>query len=350
MKHFTASEFGDSRLRGNLGFLCIALLSILFSSTAFAQPVRTQIINLQAGWNAVFLEVESSDRNPSTLFADTPVDIAGTWFEPGPFAQFVNEPDANLMRELGWGVWYSPERDDSFLSTLRSIYAQRGYLLHAVSPGVLTLEGTVSAEPVIWAANSFNLVGFTLDPTAPPTFAEFFSPSKAHRDLNIYRMADGNWQKVQDPAATGMRSGEAFWIYCDGGSSYQGPLEVRPSNSSGLMLAESPFDITLINHADHPISVEVSHQPPAGGGLSLSFVILAYKEGGKSSESVAVPLGEDGWTQAIPPLEAGASIRIPLALNLAAMTQAEQSTFLQVRTDLGTVTWLPINGTREDLP
>jgi hypothetical protein len=78
-----------------------------------------------------------------------------------------------------------------------------------------------------WLPNSFNLVGFHLDPADPPTFGSFFDPSPAHRNQAIYRLnQSGVWEFINDPAKTGMRSGEAYWVYCEGASKFGGPLGV----------------------------------------------------------------------------------------------------------------------------
>jgi hypothetical protein len=73
---------------------------------------------LEAGWNAVFLEVAPVDSVPATVFADTPIDIAASHYGSPSSAQFMTNPDADMLRETGWAAWYAPSRDDSFLTSL----------------------------------------------------------------------------------------------------------------------------------------------------------------------------------------------------------------------------------------
>ena len=45
-------------------------------------PFRTQTIQLEAGWNAVYLEIEPRKGEPSALFAGTPIEIAAAYMRP----------------------------------------------------------------------------------------------------------------------------------------------------------------------------------------------------------------------------------------------------------------------------
>ncbi len=121
-----------------------------------------------------------------------------------------------MINTMGWVTWYAPTREDSFLSKLDVIYGNSAYLIHAKSACSVSIDGSVICQPVAWRANGYNLVGFSLDALAPPTFAQFFGGSKAHKDSAVYRLTEGVWKKVIDPSNTAMKSGEAFWIYSEG--------------------------------------------------------------------------------------------------------------------------------------
>ena len=71
--------------------------------SASADHVRIQTIQLEAGWNAVHLAVEPSERAPDVLFADTGVDIVATYDTVGTFGQFSTDPAVDMLRQLGWG-------------------------------------------------------------------------------------------------------------------------------------------------------------------------------------------------------------------------------------------------------
>jgi hypothetical protein len=83
--------------------------------------------------------------------------------------------------------------------------------------------------------DSFNLVGFQVDPAAPPSFGAHLAPSPAHVGQAVYRLApSGAWQPVASHFSTLVESGKAYWIYTEGASTYQGPLEVDTGAFDGL--------------------------------------------------------------------------------------------------------------------
>jgi hypothetical protein len=55
------------------------------------------------------------------------------------------------------------------------------------------------------------------------------------------------------------------------------------------------------------------------------------------------------WRQALPPLEVSGSVAMPFERRAAAMSRPRQTSLLKVTTDLGTETWIPVVGFREDL-
>ena len=152
-----------------------------------------------------------------------------------------------------------------------------------------------------------------------------------------------------DPDAETLRSGEAFWIYCDGGSQYQGPLRVETPSRLGLILQAEPGDLILRNATDHPLIPIVEQVTGDRSRLPLSLVIQSVGDETTPRRSIAAPQSEDGWQQLLPPLEAGAAIRVPLEARLEDMVSPRQSCLLKVSTDLGTEIWVPVHGVRRDL-
>ncbi len=318
-------------------------------STDQTGPTRTQVIAMQAGWNAVFLEVHPLDGDPTTVFGSLPVDIVASYFERSTVAQFVVNPDADLYRRAGWGVWYAAERPDAFLRTLHGVHGEQAYLIHARSAFTWRVTGLVTAPEVQWQADAFNLVGFSVDAQAAPTFAQFFAGSNAHSHNRLYRLTDGIWRRVLDPDAEAMRSGEAFWIYCAGASRYQGPLEVKTTTRRGVVLGSAADTVILRNRCNHPVTPTVAHVVAGLNPVPLSLVVQAYGDDFGQWRSVAVPQTEASWVQALPPLEAGQAIQVPLEARRQAMQAAVHRSLLRITTDLGTEVWVPVLAIREDL-
>ncbi len=310
---------------------------------------RTQQFSLRPGWNAIYLEVHPVDSDPANLFAHTPIDVAAAvQGRPTP-AQFVTQPSVDLFRREGWGVWYSGDRPDAFLGSLFAIHGQQAYLIHAKEAFSWTVAGLVVMEEVRWKPEAFNLVGFSLSETAPPTFEQFFRNSKAHAHNRIYRLVDGSWQRVSDPASESMRSGEAFWIYCDGVSTYQGPLRVQASGRRALYLAGASGELVLRNETSHPLEPTVEHLPVGGSQLPLSILIQGVQDPAAPLRQIATKKPAGTWRQNLPPLEADRAVRIPLVARVDEMVAHSQASLIRISTDLGTVTWVPVVGIREDL-
>ena len=146
-----------------------------------------------------------------------------------------------------------------------------------------------------------------------------------------------------------MRSGEAFWVYCDGASMYQGPLKVETTTRAGVVLGGSGDDITLRNETDHPVTPTLDHIVSGSNAVPIAIVIRVLGEEWAPVQSMAVPQSDGAWTQPLPSLEAGKSMRIPLTARLQDMRENQQNSLLKISTDLGTEVWLPVVGIRADI-
>jgi len=327
----------------------IGLLVCFFAGLGFLeQPVwgavlRTQSLDLIEGWNAVYLDVDLSDRDPNVLFAGSPVDRVAT-FDGATFTrQFTLNPEANLLKELGWGVWYASSRTDSFLSDLGSIYGKKAYLVHSTRDFSLSISGKATYVPFQWSPNAYNLVGFTLDALSPPTFLQFFEGSAAHEGQAIYRLKNGIWKRVENVASEPMRSGEAFWIYCDGASDYQGPLRVEEI-SQGLVVGRSGGSLVLHNAGKYPIEPTVCYI--ASDTMTLQLMIHVVGDPTDPYKQVEIPMGEGSWETVLPALESGSGIRVPFSMDTVQPEPIEA--LLCIKTDRGTETWLPVYGLQEN--
>ncbi len=329
--------------------LLLCCLGFLSPQGSVADHLRTQTLALQAGWNAVFFAVDPVESDPDALFSETTVDMVATYDQAISMGQFSSDPSADMLRQLGWGIWYSAHREDSFLTDLSVIHGNKAYLIHASADEILSVEGTVRILETQWKPSAFNLVGFTLDESAPPTFAQFFGASSAHKDQALYRLIDGVWTAVQLPSATPMKNGEAFWVYCNGFSIFEGPLMVETSTSAGVSLREGTEEVVLRNVTAHPVEPTIEHITSGSDYVPMAMVIEVIGESGESLDSIPVSMGDGSWIQNLPMLEAGAATRVPLQLRSDAATKATVKSLLCIKTDLGTETWVPVTGLREDL-
>lgn len=312
-------------------------------------PMREQLIEVRAGWNAVFLEVSPDPAEPGNVFAGTPFDLVASYHGRPTSTQFVTDPGADLFRQEGWGVWYAGDRPDAVLTTLFAVHGQRAYLIRSRVDYEWRVRGRVTVADILWRPDAFNLVGFSVNSSMPPTFAEFFAGSAAHRHNRLYRLVEGRWSRVTQPDAASMRSGEAFWVYCDGASAYQGPLAVETLTRRGVVVGAGSSDVVLRNQTTHPLHPTVRHLAADGDPVPLAIVVQLTGDPRAPLRRAPIPKPDGAWSQALPPMEAGTAIRVPLALRPAAMQTLAQASLLKIETDLGTETWVPIVGIREDL-
>ena len=252
------------------------VLSALFLGPLQAEVLREQTIQLRRGWNAVHLEVHPTDRKPAEVFRDVPVDIVARYFRVQSSVEFIADPSLESIQSEGWGVWYAPHRPDAFLSKLHSLRGNECYLIHATADHLWKVTGAVRYEPPRWRNASFNLVGFTVDESAPPSFGAFFAGTEGRIGTRIYRLQEGRWIKVLNPAQTLMRAGEAFWTYCDGRTDYQGPLALELPGSGVLDFGSRGQELSLTWRTTTPSQPSVQTVAPSGSNpvdrLSLRSV------------------------------------------------------------------------------
>ena len=354
MNRKTHHSYFLSRARDRSAPRCRAVfivVCLLFAGASglMADTLITQTISLQPGWNAVFLEVMPTNSTANAFLAGTPIDTVASHFDSPSFSQFATSPNAGMLSEMGWGIWYAPDRPDAFLGTLQRIQGNRAYLVHAAEAFVWRVTGTVEPPKVDWIPDAYNFVGFGVDAVAGPTFSQFFAGSAAHADLQIYRMVNGEWKKVTNPSATMMKAGEAFWIYCSRSSDYQGPIRVEVQEFTGLKVSGKAADLILRNETDHPVSPTIAHVAVDMPPVPLSIVVQVV---GNTDDPVQERTGDlnAGEVQAMPALEAGKSIRVPLIARMSEMSEIYHYSLLTITTDMGTVIRIPVYAIREDLP
>ena len=279
------------------------------------------------------------ENDPARVFAGLPVEIVSAFFPQSHPAAYIRNPGDAPWREEGWGVWYAPGRPDAALASLSAITGRQGYLILSTADATWRVYGRVALKPVRWQPDSYNFTGFCVDPESPPTFQEFFAPSRAHRGQRIYQLVDGAWTPVRNPESTAIRTGEAYWVYCAGGSDYQGPLQVRSAGSS-LDLGRFAPDgrIELLNHLAQPVRVQIAMHPVENA------LPLAYVSQELSQLRTSYPPMPDRLV--LPELEPGHSQLLRIAPRRDAMTAGSQTSLLRISNGEGTVIWLPVTAQR----
>lgn len=238
------------------------------SLTSYGATSRSQQIAVKAGWNAIYVEVDPANPAPASVFDPALVDVVACYFTPLTTARFAENPDEQSFNAPGWSVYYGATRTEAFLTSLHAIQGGNAYLVHALADGTLTVTGDAKYVRKSWVVDSFNLTGFPVVEGASITFARFFAGAGGKLGTRVYRLVGGSWQKIADLSTTAIRSGEAYWVYCEGGTAYQGPLDVRFKGSE-LSFGSQGHQITLeyANRLDAPITVTAAIE--SNDGLPL---------------------------------------------------------------------------------
>ena len=213
---------------------------------------QTQTIQLDPGWNAVWLHVEAQEADgrpssPDVVFAAHPdVDIVTRLLPAKRAVEFIADPTAT---SLGADIWLRWRRQSMVgQNTLGGMRGNSAYLIHNSSQLPLSIDilGKVAFHSYTWVPDSYNLFGVPLGATAAPapTFGEFFGASSSHPVTQIFKLSAGQWVAVTESER--MVQGAAYWVYCRGGSQFQGPVPfVFPNAGGRLDFGETRESATL---------------------------------------------------------------------------------------------------------
>jgi len=209
-----------------------------------------QVIPLVPGWNAVHLQVEPFPRSCDELFAGLPIESVRMWnprFNP---VQFIQDPATLVPESANWLTYLPPSHPRADQTTLFRVLGGQCYLIqlaNTASPTNWVVLGRPVSPRTEWITDSFNLAGFSVDAQSSPTFRDFFEPSPAHSGATFYRLrTDGHWEQVPLPNLTLMQNGQAYWLECQGRSTYQGPLEIGVEQAGGLDFGHVLEEQTLV--------------------------------------------------------------------------------------------------------
>lgn len=306
-------------------------LLLAASSAARATSEVTQVLQLQPGWNAIFLEVQPEPADVDSVFGGLPVASVWTWNPNFGAVDFIQNPDDGLSTEEGWLAWFPPNRPSHFLTNLFAVRANRAYLVKLLGDQPVTL--TVSGLPVVrsftWVPDSFNFVGFHVDPQNPPTFTDFLAPAPELAGQPIFRLeASGVWEPVQNPLSTPIRSGEAYWIFAEGPSTYTGPLvvdlEIGDTIEYARTLSQHVVEVTNLRSVNSLVRIE---KAGSGGGLPMAVRILD-----ETTSEISWPELPDTFDLTVPAEE---SLGIRLAPDRDRFSFDRHETVLEISDGLG---------------
>lgn len=300
-----------------------------------AASTRTQTVALQPGWNAVYLEVQPSASAPTNVFAGTPVQ-AVAWFRKGGLdSKYIRNPGDAPWRSEGWSVWYAPGQADAALTDLYDIRGGQAYLIRASAATTLNITGEARLTQLEWQPNNCTFTGLPVADTQGPTFQQFFAGSPAHSRHRIYRLENGVWRIVRNPATARAKAGEAYWIQTDGASRYQGPIQLNLPSSGDIDFSRTgdSFPLRIVNAAPTArtnVAIALS-----GGTVALGLVeaiqdsgALTYRRVNFTGGTVAASLPGERVLRLEP--------------DRVALTVPTNTTLLKLTDGNGFLQWIPV--------
>lgn len=282
-----------------------ALTALTPPEETIADAIVTQVFTLQAGWNAVYLGVEPINPSPlvnegttempawvhekstiEAVFADLAANgaLESVWAYNQPISHkdYIVDPGEGLWDEPGWERYVPAENvgadgvSRGFLTNLHTLHANTGYLVRLKDGASGTV--TVSGRPVPghhrWTRGAYNLAGFPVDPSQPPTVAAFTAGSAITEVRQL--SSDGIWSAALAAGAT-LDNGIAYLVYYDddpaASANYTAPLDILDAPSNGIAFHSGLFansaELAIRNLAAEAKDVQVSL--PAGAGSPVAL-------------------------------------------------------------------------------
>jgi hypothetical protein len=249
--------------------LRIVLLISLLNATSFRAAAQwvAHTINLEAGWNAVYLEVEPYPAQCDLQFQGLPIN--SVWSYDPRFAgpEFVQDPAELSVDNPAWRFYFPPDHPSAFATNLFILGAGKAYLISAAQNTVWNVVGRPVVTQQRWKPDGYNLTGFSVDAANPPTLASWFAGSSAHNPLEVWALgASDEWERIFSPSSTTLEAGRAYWVYCQGQSDFQGPTEVRLTEGNdldyGRLLVEHDVTFHVVGSATRTVTVSVMPSEP----------------------------------------------------------------------------------------
>jgi len=239
-----------------------SLLIFLLAITSGHAQYRTESWDLEPGWNAIFLNVDTELRSLDALLAGKP-DITDVWqWRPSGLDPSVGQAEEGADE---WRVW---RRGDVINSTFSIPLPNTAYLVRLksdASPQTLSLKGKVVAPRVQWRTDGSNLVGFPIKSGETPKLNRYLQGAGVvDNNTEAYRYVGGELNAsnpVLSPARLiDAKRGQAYWIRSDKYTDFYGPVQVSVALDDGLHFGASAAQkrVVLTNRTDEEVEVTLT--------------------------------------------------------------------------------------------
>ncbi len=275
--------------------LCVLCSALLYFPVDVSAQWLTQTLSLQPGWNAVSIGVDPSPARFDAVFDGLPVEGVWMWNKRFSPVEFELDPDFLLPANPHWLIWLPSSDPAAFLGQTFRLQPHQAYLIKVATnaaPFSINLKGRAVIPQLSWFPHALNLVGFPVNPVAPPTFADFFHAAPAVDTTRgfaneLYSLdAQGRGRTIVQPTRDRVQPGTAYWVKSGGAMDYEGPLDV--TTDLGHVLDFGPvlqrLGMAVVNRSpDRAYTVRLdqlaSETPPPGEAELAGDVPLSYLNG-----------------------------------------------------------------------
>lgn len=263
--------------------LLLAATCFTFVATASAQWQSTTY-NLKGGWNAIYLHGDASYATPDGLFnAGDGLNVEEIWrWNPNPTqVQFTDNPLIPTEGTPEWSVWYrNPTGGQT--SDLSAMTGQTAYLVKCSGTAGTSYGVPLKIRPLVpsntWVRNGANLLGFPTNATSGfPTLSNYFStfPVALAANSKVFKYNGGplgpaNPVQVFSPNSETLDRNQAYWFEAKVTGNFYAPLEIAPSNPSGLEFGRtrSVMAVRIRNRTAAPVTMTVAPAASATAPVS----------------------------------------------------------------------------------
>ena len=323
------------------GWMAVCLF-LTGSSLALGQW-QTQSLELEPGWNGVYMHVNSTHSGIAALANGTPVEEVWLWQPRITTAQYVTSPDAPSDSKSRWVSWKSGLGDAS--STLKQMPGNAAYLVKLGDNQNQNYTWHIQGKPVPpiyqWTTSGLNFLGLPSVETNPKSLEDYFDQAgDLLRVAEIFSYTGGdlgptNPGQVYGLRTTTARRGQAFWIRSGTKfNRYFGPFEVSLQSPSGASFGENlaGYRVRLRNLTSAALTVTltgVDSETPPGGEPAITGPAPVLVRGALDTSTLtyahaALSAGPQAWV--LEPFgEVGSEVEVVLGLNRSAMTGGEDA-------------------------
>ncbi len=149
--------------------MTLMAVPLLVAATGRAQWV-TQQVDLQPGWNAVFLAIDPEPSSCDLVFSNLPfaVKIVLTYKQDFSSVEFISETNDVITTSAEWLQWFPTTAEISFSRSLFKLLPNRPYFVKvstAATGMVWSVKGRPRSRGIDWRESAYNLAGFPVSRT-----------------------------------------------------------------------------------------------------------------------------------------------------------------------------------------